>query len=95
MKKAIKVRKSKQGVGHIYRLEPAHIVDGKEYDHAVAKSYKAEVKYGFVGFPAGSLLIMLEEVNNKLQYGPKVIDIDNVTLSETAILKKIGYTVSV
>ena len=96
MKKAIKLRKERHGVGHIYRLEPSYTFKGKKYAHAVVRIYKAEVHFGFVGYPAGSLLLVAteREDGDGFGIGPKVLDIDNVALSEPAVLKKIGYLVS-
>jgi hypothetical protein len=94
MNKAVKVRKVKQGTGTIYKLDPPYEHMDKQWDFAIAKSYKSEVLYGFVGLPAASMLF-LSNANETggFAYGPKLLDIHNTTISEASLLKRIGYSV--
>jgi hypothetical protein len=96
MNKAVKVRKSRQGVGTVYKLEPPYEWQDKQWEFAVARSYKAEILNGLLGVPAQSLLFLATFVEEDSSYkrGPKVLDIYGQTRSEAAILKSIGYTVN-
>lgn len=93
MKRAIEVRKVKRGRGSIYRLDPPYVWQDKEWKYAIAKSLPAEVQYGFLGLPAGSLLFLVSEEGQRFKYGPKVMDLHHKAISEAAILKSIGYTI--
>jgi hypothetical protein len=93
MNKAVKVRKVKSGDGTIYKLEPPYEWQDKQWHYAVAKSRKAEVLYGFMGLPAGSLLFLakLNEETGGFKLGPIVVDIYGKQRTEAAILKEIDY----
>ena len=96
MNKAVKVRKSRQGNGVIYKLEPPYEWQDKQWEFAMTRSYKAEILHGLLGVSAQSLLFLATFVKEDSGYktGPKVLDIYGETRSEAAILKSIGYTVT-
>ena len=94
MKAAIKVRSVRKGTGTVYRLDPPYEYQGEKWEYAIAKSYKAEVRYGFFGLSPASFLFLVTPVKeaSSYRYGPKLLDLD-VTKSEAAILKTIEYVI--
>ena len=92
---ARKLRNAKTGVGVIYSIEPSIRKKGKTFNAVYVATYKARTMYGgMIGLPPGSVVIVgtLDGYGRPgFYHGVKLIDLDGVTLSHSACLRRIGY----
>lgn len=97
MATATKVRKTKDGSGTIYKLEPALVVEGGEVEYIIHSYIPTRDDYdGFLVLPETTILIACVPSSKGFarRYGLLAREFQLRKLSADKALKLIGYTVA-